>query len=75
MLAGVLAGAGYYMGERPMPVDYRPQANPTGLFEDFEVIPYPSLAHGKYVQWLLEEIGLPKISPPEFRDEDSKHLK
>ena len=36
MMAGVLAGAGYYMGARPMPADFR-SANPKGLFEDFEV--------------------------------------
>ncbi|MDD8043159.1 MAG: sulfotransferase [Verrucomicrobiota bacterium] len=34
MVAGVLAGAGYFMGDRMIPAD---RHNPTGFFEDFEV--------------------------------------
>jgi hypothetical protein len=41
MLAGVLAGAGYYMGSKPLAVNSRPlserQTNPKGNFEDREI--------------------------------------
>ena len=41
MLAGMVAGAGYYMGSQPLPVNFRPEderlTNPKGNFEDVEV--------------------------------------
>jgi len=38
MLAGTLAAAGFFMGRAPLPADFRPGANPKGLFEDRETV-------------------------------------
>jgi hypothetical protein len=41
MLAGMMAGAGYYMGSQPLPVNFGPaphrRTNPKGTFEDVEI--------------------------------------